>query len=61
VKLTLKERFFAKVSPEPTTGCWLWKGYLNPGGYGVISMPGSPKRGIADKTCDSNPRPNYAL
>ena len=44
MKLTLKERFFAKVSPEPTTGCWLWKGYLNPGGYGVFSMPGKKSR-----------------
>lgn len=28
------ERFWSKVSPEPTTGCWLWTGALNSGGYG---------------------------
>lgn len=44
MKRTLKERFLAKVSPEPTSGCWLWKGYINPGGYGVISMPGKRSR-----------------
>ncbi|MGH9571494.1 MAG: HNH endonuclease [Candidatus Angelobacter sp.] len=36
----LKERFEAKISPEPTSGCWLWTGYVNYGGYGKISMPG---------------------
>ena len=36
----LKERFEAKISHEPTSGCWLWTGYVNYGGYGMISMPG---------------------
>lgn len=44
MKRTLKERFLAKVSTEPNTGCWLWQGFVNPGGYGVISMPGKKSR-----------------
>lgn len=30
----LPERFWAKVSPEPTSGCWLWTGALKGLGYG---------------------------
>lgn len=26
--------FFAKISPEPNTGCWLWCGYAMDNGYG---------------------------
>lgn len=26
--------FAAKVSPEPNSGCWLWAGSTNSGGYG---------------------------
>lgn len=33
---TLEERFFAKVHPEPNTGCWLWAGSVNKDGYGRI-------------------------
>jgi hypothetical protein len=35
MKPTLLERFLAKVSPEPTCGCWLWKGF-DRSGYGCI-------------------------
>ncbi len=28
-----------KVSPEPNSGCWLWTGYLNKGGYGGFKLP----------------------
>ena len=28
--------FMEKVSPEPTSGCWLWTGAVNPGGYGKV-------------------------
>lgn len=37
----LLERFEAKVSPEPTSGCWLWTAYLMPNGYGLIGRGGS--------------------
>ncbi len=30
----LPERFWDKVSPEPNSGCWLWAGAVNHGGYG---------------------------
>lgn len=38
--MSLRERFEARVSPEPNTGCWLWLGRVNPAGYGVIDLPG---------------------
>jgi lysozyme family protein len=41
VKKTLMERFMDKVSPEPNSGCWLWTGYIEPGGYGMLWMPGN--------------------
>jgi lysozyme family protein len=41
VKKTLMERFMDKVSPDPNTGCWLWTGYIEPGGYGMLWMPGN--------------------
>lgn len=30
------ERFMSKVSPEPTTGCWLWTGALAGNGYPMV-------------------------
>lgn len=38
--MTLRERFEEKYIPEPNTGCWLWHGYVNRGGYGVIGVEG---------------------
>lgn len=32
--LTVAQRFMAKISPEPNTGCWLWLGGLCNNGYG---------------------------
>ena len=39
------DRFWASISPEPNTGCWLWLGYLSPGasknknmGYGQFQV-----------------------
>lgn len=29
-----RDRFMAKVMPEPNSGCWLWMGATNPKGYG---------------------------
>lgn len=31
-------RFWAMVSPEPNTGCWLWTGALTDKGYGTLSV-----------------------
>jgi lysozyme family protein len=33
-----------KVSPDPNTGCWLWKGYIDGDGYGHYSLPGGKSR-----------------
>jgi hypothetical protein len=32
------ERFWAKVEPEPNSGCWLWVGGCNREGYGLINL-----------------------
>lgn len=37
-------RFEAKVMPEPNTGCWLWLGVLNSGGYGQMRASGRTYR-----------------
>jgi len=34
----LAERFAAKFTPEPNTGCWLWTAALNNCGYAVLSL-----------------------
>lgn len=34
-----------KVSPDPNTGCWLWTGYREPGGYGMLWMPKNRQTG----------------
>jgi hypothetical protein len=33
-KTTIEGRFWAKVSPEPTSGCFLWTAAVGGGGYG---------------------------
>ncbi len=40
MKLTPRERFLAKVCPEPNGGCWLWRGQLNQSGYGILWLAG---------------------
>ncbi|MGH9636192.1 MAG: HNH endonuclease [Candidatus Angelobacter sp.] len=35
MKLTPRERFLAKVCPEPGSGCWLWRGMVVGSGYGM--------------------------
>jgi hypothetical protein len=35
-KKSVEERFLAKVSPEPNSGCWLWTGALNADRYGLM-------------------------
>jgi lysozyme family protein len=44
MRRTLLERFMSKVSPEPNTGCWLWGGYIEPGGYGMMWVPGNRQK-----------------
>jgi len=34
--MTAQERFMAKVSPEPMSGCWLWEGSTYTKGYGTF-------------------------
>lgn len=41
----LPSRFWSKVVPEPNSGCWLWSGALNSGGYGCFNFGGSKGRG----------------
>lgn len=33
-------RFFKYVTPGPFTDCWLWRGYTNNKGYGLLSKGG---------------------
>lgn len=32
----VRERFNARYTIDPETGCWLWNGFLGSGGYGQI-------------------------
>ena len=43
----LPSRVLDKISPEPNTGCWLWTGSLNRGGYGMLWAHN--KRGLAHR------------
>jgi hypothetical protein len=36
-----QERIWRYVSPEPNSGCWLWEGAQNTGGYGKMGMGGA--------------------
>jgi hypothetical protein len=36
----LLDRFMAKVSPEPNSGCWLWTGSIISTGYGNLNSGG---------------------
>lgn len=31
----LPQHLFDRINPEPTTGCWLWAGHIQPKGYGT--------------------------
>lgn len=35
----LPDRFWAKVYPEPNTGCWLWGNATDGCGYGMMARP----------------------
>lgn len=38
-----EDRFISKWTPEPNTGCWLWFGWLNSAGYGMLHLDGKQK------------------
>jgi len=43
MKLTVREKFLAKVCPDPASGCWLWQGMVREG-YGEVSLDGRKLR-----------------
>ena len=43
MKLTLREKFLAKVCVEPTSGCWLWQGLIRADGYGAVRFNGKER------------------
>lgn len=45
--MDFENRFFAKVIPEPNSGCWLWLGPINNWGYGRAFRNG--KAGMAHR------------
>ncbi len=70
MKLTLKEKFLSRVRHD-ANGCWLWTGYCNEGGYGMMFFAGRmrgahrvswllfrgriPARKVVCHTCDVPP------
>lgn len=44
MKLSPRERFLAKVCPEPGSGCWLWRGMVRADGYGIVTFGGKQQR-----------------
>jgi hypothetical protein len=38
--LPLAEKLSERFAPEPNSGCWLWLGVLNRGGYGMVKHLG---------------------
>jgi hypothetical protein len=42
VGASILDKFVAHTYPEPNTGCWLWAGYQNGYGYGVIWIKHKP-------------------
>jgi hypothetical protein len=41
---TLSERLLEKTRLDGVTGCLVWTGYVNPDGYGMISVGGAAGR-----------------
>src|SRR5882672_7971155 len=41
---TLQERFISRVKAVTENGCWLWSGYIEPAGYGHVSIKGKTIR-----------------
>jgi hypothetical protein len=40
MKLTVREKFLAKVCPDAASGCWMWRGLVRPDGYGATRFEG---------------------
>jgi hypothetical protein len=34
----VSESLWSRMTPEPNTGCWLWLGYVDAGGHGVVTL-----------------------
>ena len=47
--MTLDDRFWDKVSPEPNSGCWLWTANCNPDGYGMFWNPARKRMVLAHR------------
>ena len=47
--LTLEERFHRHVSPEPTSGCWVWTGCRDHKGYGRFRWPHTRETKLAHR------------
>jgi hypothetical protein len=58
----LRRRFERMVSPEPTSGCWLWLGVIADNGYGKINV-GTKRntRGVVVGVRDYAHRVSYEL
>lgn len=39
-RISIEDRFWKKVSPEPNSGCWLWTACVFPAGYGKLMVEG---------------------
>ena len=44
MKLTIRERFLAKVCVDADSGCWLWQGCGRADGYGAVRFGGKEYR-----------------
>lgn len=42
----LAKRFEKKVSPEPNSGCWIWTGHDDAGGFPSMSLPNNNKHHV---------------
>jgi hypothetical protein len=40
MKLSVREKFLAKVCPDAASGCWMWRGLVRPDGYGAMRFEG---------------------
>ena len=46
-KTSIIDRFMKFVSPEPMSGCWLWTGNVDRGGYARFNIPAEPRWKLA--------------
>lgn len=42
----MRDRLWAKVEPEPNSGCWIWMGTISRDGYGKIMATGRKNRWV---------------